>query len=241
MLALTRTLIDIADTRGVRLRAIGGIGIDLRATDAPPVLRRQFADIDLAASAKSRRELKDVLEAAGLHGDPEFNVLQGARRQIWWTADRDTHVDVFLGKFAMCHRLDFEQRLDIDHPALPAADLLLMKLQVVELNQKDATDAAALLSTHALDAHDGPGSINRDRLIDVLSRDWGFYTTATDNLEKLPGLVVGLDENLGRQIAEAAAEIREEVERAPKSRAFKLRAKVGRRKQWYELPEESIT
>jgi hypothetical protein len=72
-------------------------------------------------------------------------------------------------------------------------------------------------------------------------RAWGFYTTATDNLEKLPGLVSDIDPELGRQVAKSAGELHEEVARAPKSRAFNLRAKVGRRKRWYEVPDESIT
>jgi hypothetical protein len=28
------------------------------------------------------------------------------------------------------------------------------------------------------------------------------------------------------------------IEEAPKSRAWKLRAKIGERKRWYDLPEE---
>jgi hypothetical protein len=67
-------------------------------------------------------------------------------------------VDVFLGEFKMCHRLDLDDRLGVDHPALPAADLLLTKLQVLELNRKDVTDVAALLTTHKLDERDEPGS-----------------------------------------------------------------------------------
>jgi hypothetical protein len=148
---------------------------------------------------------------------------------------------VFLGEFAMCHSLDLDQRLPAEHSALAAADLLLMKLQVVELNHKDVTDTAALLTTHRLGDSDAAGSINRRRIVEVLTTDWGFYTTATDNLERLPELVFALDPELARPVAEAAAEIRAEVDAAPKSRAFKLRARVGRRKRWYEVPDESIT
>jgi hypothetical protein len=241
LLSLTSDLIDKAGARGTLMRALGGVGIHLRAPLADAALRREFADVDLAAPRKARRQVTEVMEEAGLRPEPEFNALQGARRQIWWTPDRATHVDVFLGEFTMCHRLNLDERLQDDHPALPAADLLLMKLQVVELNRKDVTDAAALLSTHQLGEHDENGSINRRRLVEVLSTDWGFYTTATDNLEKIPGLVGDLDPELGRHVADAAARIRREVDEAPKSRAFKLRSRVGRRVRWYEVPDESIT
>lgn len=241
LLSLSGELIRLAESRGVQVRALGGLGITLRAPEADPLFQRDFGDIDLAAQRKSRRQVTEAMQEAGLEPEPEFNALQGSRRQIWWTPDRATHVDVFLGEFAMCHRLDLDERLPSTHPALAAADLLLMKLQVVELNRKDVTDAAALLTTHRLDEDDDEGSINRRRLVEVLSSDWGFYTTATDNLDKLPNLVAAMDAGLGRQVAEATTQIREEVDAAPKSRAFKLRARVGRRKRWYEIPDESIT
>jgi hypothetical protein len=159
LLSLTRELISLGQSHGAPMRAMGGLGVALRATDANPILQRDFADIDVAAGKRNRRQVTDTMQLAGLEAEPEFNALQGARRQIWWTPDRGTHVDVFLGEFAMCHRLDLDGRLETDHPALPSADLLLMKLQVVELNRKDVTDAAALLSTHRLDDDDGEGSL----------------------------------------------------------------------------------
>jgi hypothetical protein len=241
LLSLTSELIRLGESHGAPMRAMGGLGIALRTTDAHPVLQREFADIDVAVAKRSRRQVTATMQDAGLEAEPEFNALQGSRRQIWWTPGRGTHVDVFLGEFAMCHRLDLDGRVETDHPALPAADLLLMKLQVVELNRKDVTDAAALLSTQRLDEDDGEGSINRHRIVDVLSRDWGFYTTATDNLDKIPALVAEIYPELGPEVAAAAAEIRDEVDRAPKSRSFKLRARVGRRRRWYEIPDESIT
>jgi hypothetical protein len=114
-------------------------------------------------------------------------------------------------------------------------------LQVLELNRKDVTDVAALLTTYKLDERDEPGSINRRRIVEVLSTGWGFYTTATENLERIPGLVSEIDAELGRHVAAVAGELHEEVLQAPKSRAFNLRARVGRRKRWYEVPDESIT
>jgi len=239
--SLTTDLIERAQARGIAMRALGGLAIDMRATDMHPLLRREFADVDVVVPKRARRQLADTMEEAGLRPELQFNALHGSHRQIWWTPDHGTHIDVFVGEFTMCHRLDLDDRLNVDHPALPAADLLLMKLQVVELNHKDVTDAAALLSTHELGEHDENGSLNRHRLTEVLSSDWGFYTTVTDNLERIPGLVSELDAELGRQVERTAEQVREEVDRAPKSRAFKLRGRVGRRKRWYELPEEPIT
>jgi hypothetical protein len=238
LIELTERLRAAAD--GVPLRALGGVGVVLRAPAAAPALRRSIEDLDVAVPRRARREVEDAFAAAGLLAEREFNALQGNRRQIWWTPDQSTHVDVFLGEFAMCHQLDLDERLGVDHPAMPAADLLLMKLQVVHLNLKDVQDLAALLTTHELGDGDAEGVIDRGRLRDVLGGDWGFYTTAGDNLEKLGDLVREHAPEAESRVREQSAALREELEAAPKTRAFRMRAKVGRRRRWYELPEESL-
>ena len=238
LIALTHRLIAAAED--VPLRALGGVGVALRAPGAAAPLRRASEDLDLAAPRRARRAVEDAFGAAGLVAEREFNALQGSRRQIWWTPDRSTHVDVFLGEFAMCHRLDLDERLDVPHAALPAADLLLMKLQVVHLNLKDVQDIAALLTTHELGEGDGDGVLDRGRLRDVLGADWGFYTTAGDNLDRLGDLVAEHAPESEQHVRAQAATLRDELEAAPKTRSFKMRAKVGRRRRWYELPEESL-
>ncbi len=201
LISLAREVITVAQERGVPLRALGGVAIEMRAPDRVEALRRSYGDLDLAAPSSRRRDVEQLMREAGLVGEERFNKIQGAARQIWWTDDRRTHIDVFLGEFVMCHRLSFDGRLDVEHPAMPAADLLLMKLQVVELNLKDAIDAAALLSTHQFDGHDAEGAINRDHLTSVLADDWGFYTTVVDNLERLPAIIEDVDPDLGAQVS----------------------------------------
>ena len=236
LIALALRLIEAGEASGLPLRAMGGAGVGLRAPDADPALRRDYGDVDLAAPKRARREVEDLMTAEGLEPEREFNALHGGGRQIWWMPDGSTHVDVFLGEFRMCHRLDLDPALARPGPALPAADLLLTKLQVVELNRKDVQDAAALLSTHPV----ADGGLSLDRLRDVLAADWGFYTTASDNLERLPEEAAALAPAVAPAVAAACGAIREELERAPKGTAFRMRARVGRRKRWYELPEETV-
>jgi hypothetical protein len=238
--ALALRLIEAGAAAGLPLRAMGGVGVGLRAPDAARPLRRSYADVDLAAPRRARRDVEDAMTAAGLEPERELNALNGGRRQIWWTRDGTLHVDVFLGEFAMCHRLDLGPALSGPGPAVPAADLLLMKLQVVELNLKDAQDAAALLSTHALGEDPGDRTISLARLRDVLAADWGFFTTASDNLERIPGVIAEHAPDVAAVVERHCAAIRDEIERAPKGGAFRMRAKVGRRRRWYEVPEETV-
>ncbi len=239
--ALCETVIAETDDAGVRVRALGGLGVHLRTPERPAPLRRGYGDVDLVARPSDRAAIERRLESIGFTPDREFNSLNGRRRQIWWTPDQSTHLDLFLGRFEMCHSLDLDDRLPADHRALPAADLLLTKLQVVELNRKDVQDAATLLVSHELGSGDGEGTINVDRLVEVLSGDWGFFTTVTDNLGRLGELTSELSPENGDRVAATAAEIARAVDEAPKGRRFQMRARVGRRKRWYEIPDETLT
>lgn len=237
---LCETVIAATDAAGARVRALGGLGVHLRVPERPPPLQRSYGDVDVVARRGDRSAIERALEGLGLVADGEFNSLNGQRRQLWWREDGSTHLDLFLGEFAMCHSLHLDDRLPADHRALAAADLLLTKLQIVELNHKDVQDAAALMLSHELGEAEAEGVIDIERLLEVLTGDWGYYTTVTDNLTRLPELVESLAPDAAARVGVSSREIVERLEREPKGRRFQLRAKVGRRKRWYELPDESV-
>ncbi|HEV8192835.1 MAG TPA: hypothetical protein VGP82_15325, partial [Ktedonobacterales bacterium] len=199
-------------------------------------------DLDLAAPRKDGRGLRGVLEAAGYTADRHFNALHGDRRLIYVDTARNRHIDVFLGAFRMCHTLELEDRLALDAQTLTPADLLLTKLQVVQLNAKDVLDTLALLRDFEVTTSSG---VATDQVIDgayvahLCAHDWGWYTTASNNLAKVT--TIGR-ELAGADVVDVAANrieaLRSALEAAPKSMKWNLRAAVGRRVQWYEEPEE---
>jgi hypothetical protein len=232
LLAPGRRLVEEAAARGLDVRLLGGIAIWARSSNgARAALGREYPDIDLAARKRQSRPVRDLLEELGYEPERTFNATHGARRLLYHAADRSYHVDVFLDELGMSHDLDLGERLDTEELTLPAAELLLTKLQVAELNKKDAADAAMLLLEHEPSEEDGPGPG---------APDWGLYTTATDNLAKVRDLLPELlpDEEARQTVRSRIDDLVGRLEKAPKTRGWKLRAKVGRRKRWYEVPEE---
>lgn len=234
-------LAEVAAARGVVLRLFGGVAIWHRSAPATRVaLGRDYGDLDYVAHRKGSRDLRDLLDAEGFVPERTFNAAHGDRRLIYHAHDGSFHIDVFLDRFDMSHTLDFSARLEIEEPTLPAADLLLAKLQVAQINRKDLTDAAMLLLDHELGEDDGPGRLGGSRLDEACGGDWGLYTTVTDNLTTLDDLAPSLPLRPERAdaLAGRSAALRRRLEEAPKTRAWRMRAKVGRRKRWYEVPEE---
>jgi hypothetical protein len=101
------------------VNALGGGGVGLRASPMPEGLQREYGDLDVVVRRAERRQAEAALAEVGLVPDEMFNRMRGHRRQVWWTADGADHVDVFLGRFEMCHHIELESRLDAGHAALP--------------------------------------------------------------------------------------------------------------------------
>ena len=141
--------------------------------------------MDFACVSSKKREVMAFFEERGFLGDPRFNLLHGDRQMYFTTADGTTSVDVIMDKLNMCHVLDFSDRIDRMPDTLDVTDLLLTKLQIVELNEKDVHDLFHLLSAFEVRPGDEPGTIGLDRIGRLVAGDWGWWRTVTMNLDKL--------------------------------------------------------
>jgi hypothetical protein len=229
----------------VPARLIGGMAIRvLLGERLDPIFEREIADLDFVCAGGAGGRLGEVLARGGYQGDEQFNALNGARRLLFWDPERGRQIDVFVGRFEMCHELPLAERLEVRADTLPAAELLMTKLQIVELNRKDQGDAFALLDgaevTDADRAEDGRDAINAARIASLTAQDWGLQRTFELNLERLRGGVgeLALPEPCREAIAARIERLLVAMEEAPKSRRWKMRARIGERKQWYEEPEE---
>jgi hypothetical protein len=229
-------VLDGAADAGVVLRAVGGLAVYHRCPSArTPPLARDYKDIDLVGRSGDAARTSHVMTTLGYVADAEFNTLHGRRRLYFWDAVHERQLDVFVETIVMSHELVIGDRLELDTLTITPADLLLTKLQVVEVNDKDLKDAAALLADHDI----APGGIDPERVTRLFGSDWGWWRTATANLERVAEYAEALPGfDGGPRVRARAAELRRRIDEAPKSRRWRLRARVGERVRWYELPEE---
>ncbi len=231
-----------AESSGVDVRLLGGIAIWLRASEPMrQTLGREYADIDLVTTKKQAKGLRELLERLDYVPDKMFNATQGDTRLYYHAPDGTYHVDVFIEKFVMSHELELGARLTTEPVTLPAAELLLTKLQIAELNHKDASDTAMLLADHELTQSDGQGRLNVRHVSELCASDWGLYTTVTDNLQKTQSLLDGIlpHGEHRHQVHARTQALVAELDAAPKSGGWRRRAKIGRRKRWYQTPDEA--
>ncbi len=235
-------LIELAEGRGVTLRLLGGLAILKHCPSANGgVLARSTApDIDLVGLKRENTAIKRVLESQGFEPNAQFNAIHGYQRLLFHAPEGLPKVDIFLDRFLMCHALDLRLRLKLARVTLPLADLLFTKLQVVQMTEKDLKDIVAIFVDHDLARSEGSEVIDASYMAGLGADDWGVFTTLTDTLGKVSEFVpqVGLDPATEAMVQSRIRQLRDRMESEPKGIAWRLRAKVGRRVIWYELPEE---
>jgi hypothetical protein len=222
----------------VPLRLLGGVAIRLRAPgELSAAFRRSYADLDFATTKKGSRRAEEFLRQEGYAPHVAYNSLHGGERLLFFDDDHERQVDVFVGAFSMCHKIPLNDRIEVDQTSIPLAELLLTKLQIAELNEKDVRDALALLEGHAVGDADGE-TINAGRIAALCAADWGLWRTITGNLDTCCALAPGYDVPNRAEVETRLQELLHRIEAEPKTRSWRLRAKIGDRKRWYELPEE---
>lgn len=233
-----RRIVEAATREGVPLRLLGGVAIAVLCPSARrPPLAREYADVDLASVRSHRGELAALLEGLGYEGDREFNALHGHRRLFFWDQRNQRQVDVFLDEADLCHRVPLKERIGVVPLTLPLADLTVLKLQVVETNEKDYLDICAIFADHELGEDDS--GVDVTYIAGLAASDWGLWRTLGMVAERAGRFALDLDGfGPGAVVAERLRHLHEALDRVPKSRGWKLRARIGDRKRWYELPEE---
>jgi hypothetical protein len=233
-----KRLLSRAGEENVPLRLLGGVAIRLRApADPPPAFSRDYADLDFVTARKGAGAATIFLRTEGYVPHVTFNALHGQERLLFFDEENDRQVDVFVGAFSMCHRIPLDARLEVDPVSIPLAELLLTKLQVIELNEKDIRDTLALLHDHPVGDGDGD-MLNGPRVAALCAADWGLWRTITRNLHSCREFADAYDVPDRPVLDTRLDELLDRIEAEPKSRGWRLRARIGERKRWYELPEE---
>jgi hypothetical protein len=229
-----------AESEDLTLRLLGGVAIRLRAKDGlHPAFEREYADLDWIVPKGKSSEAQRFFDSIGYTPHVRFNAIHGRERLLFFDEENDRQVDVLVGSFRMSHQIPFGDRLALEPVTVPLAELLLTKLQIVQLNEKDVRDALALLHDHPVEESDGD-AINAAQVARLCASDWGLWRTFTADLEALEGHLdrYELPEESKGRIAERIERLQERIEQEPKPFGWRMRAKIGDRKRWYELPEE---
>jgi len=228
----------IAEEKGIILRLMGACAVRVHSPSLAGIHERMrgLTDLDFGTYSKWDKHVPELFAQLGYHTRPMLYFISHGRHTLFSEAS-GIHVDIFTDRLRMNHTIQFKNRLEVDRPTIPLAELLLEKLQIVQINEKDIVDIAILLAEHSV-GHDDNDKINASYVAQLLCQDWEFSYTVTLNLGKTLDM---LDEYAGvlggdnvRTTRERITHLLDYINSRPKSLAWKMRAKIGTRKKWYE-------
>jgi hypothetical protein len=234
-------LVEKAEENGIIMRLMGAIAFKMHCSNYAELynkIGRTLSDMDFVSYSKHQDNVRKLLNTLGYKERVPTMAMHLGARQIWLNKN-DVVIDVFFDKMYMCHNIDYRGRLEIDKPTVPLAELLLQKLQVVNFTEKDLKDSIILILEHKMAERDNE-TINTKRIAELLSDDWGFYYTATMNLEKIKKGIDGygvLSEKEKIVVKEKIDALKKVVEEQPKSMKWQMRSKLGTKVKWYRTVE----
>ena len=200
---------------------------------------RRLTDVDVMTYGKISSEKID-----SFFGDLGFKKQQ---HFIWHASTRDIFlneegllIDVFRDKLEFCHTIHFKNRLDTLEMTIPLEEMVLQKLQIMTIGDKDFKDLCVLFLQYDV-VKGEKGGVDASYIAKLLSKDWGFYYTCITNLNKLKDHLVNVpeltDENKST-VRSKTDKLIQVIEDHPKTLLWGLRSKIGTRMLWYKEVEE---
>ncbi|HZA20696.1 MAG TPA: hypothetical protein VE889_07585, partial [Actinomycetota bacterium] len=234
--AEAKAVIQAANDRGLHLRLLGALAVIEQCPGGVWLLEktnRVLTDLDFMGYEK---ELGSVERMFGNLG---YEMLggRGVTMNVW-VGRRIFHdpngirrrVDVFLDRLDFCHPIELTGRLELHPVTIPLTDILLEKLQIVEINEKDLKDLVVLFLEHPIADDRVEDAFDASYVVDLLSKEWGFFYTVSLNLDRVRRYMQTISDLTDGQralVEERMDHLWNKVEAAPKRMKWKLRARVG--------------
>lgn len=203
-------------------------------------LNRPLTDLDFMALSKHNSRVEELFSKLSFQPNKHVNMLYGRHRQIYYDPKNSRQVDVFFDKLSFNHVLDLTKRLNIDPVTISLSDLLLEKLQIVKMSEKDAKDVIVLLREHGV-GDGSSGDIDSKYVSKLLAGDWGFNYTVSQNIKKVKDYTQGatfIGPEDKQEVDGRLDELMRRIEAEPKSLGWKMRASIGTKSLWYTEAED---
>lgn len=238
-----KRILKASEEAGVMMRVIGSLAFQMhcpRFGYLQQAMGRAYTDIDFAAYTRQQKAIQTLMAKLGYVDNHEIFIVSGGERSIFDRADIGLHIDIFWEKLDFCHVIRWTGRLEVDSPSIPLAELLLEKMQIVQINEKDVIDTIMLLLEHPLGDTDQE-TINIKRVAELCAGDWGLWRTTTMNLGKVRQIAGQYEQLTPEQKSTIDSQVQKaltRIEQEPKSMAWRLRSRVGDRVKWYKEVDE---
>lgn len=180
-----KRILSSSEKRGLILRVIGSLAFQIHCQKfgyLHEAMGCSYTDIDFASCRRDVTALKSMMLDLGNQENREVYIISGGDRSIFINDQVGIYVDIFYDNLDFCHQISWTGRLEVDSPTIPLADMLLEKMQIVEINEKDVINTIMLLLEHDI-AEEDKETINNQWSMDCRAVQQRLGSMANDNDE----------------------------------------------------------
>jgi hypothetical protein len=228
-----REILDAAQERRIKLRVLGGLAIRKHCYEVD-FCEREYADIDLVGLGSQSSDIVKLMVELGYEEARSMTYATGGTRLLFTKPDSPLHIDVFLDQLNIEHAIDLRRRLDIEEDTISVTDLLLAKLTITRINEKDLRDIVTLLKDLTYGEEDKPGMINWRYIASLCSSRWGLYTDVILTIDRILALLNDyvMTDSSRKLVISRLKHLRDQIVETPKTIRWKMRAILGKRIPW---------
>ena len=227
-------ILDIARQNKTVLRLVGGLAIHEFCTDHS-FCDRHYGDIDFVGLSSQYENIVQVMKDAGYLENVNMTMSTGGSRLLFNKAEQEEHIDVFLDRLDIEHVIELKDRLEIEMDTVSVSDLLLIKLTITRLNEKDIRDIITIVKDLQMGHTDSPNTINMTYIADLCGKSWGLYHDVLRALRRtlnfLPEYPLPKKTRVG--VMKKLESLEELILESPKSLKWRLRAPLGEHIPWH--------
>lgn len=219
--------------RGVVLKLIGGLAIHDHCK-MHAFCDRTYADLDFVGLSSQYRILVQIMSDLGYAENTNMTLSTSGTRLLFEREESENHIDVFMDSVDIEHRVALKDRLDIEENTISVSDLLVLKLAITRLNEKDMRDIITILKDLTTGHDDSPNTINIDYIADLCARKWGLYHDVLASIQKVANYLqtYPLQKSSQLDVAKKLDTLRDTIVSTPKALSWKLRALLGEKIPW---------
>jgi hypothetical protein len=226
-------ILDEARRRNTVLRLVGGLAIHIHCTEHS-FCDRRYGDIDFVGLKTQYKSIVEVMKEVGYMENSNMTMSTGGSRLLFERPGTTDHIDVFLDHIDIEHEVNLKDRLDIEKETISISDLLLVKLTITRLNEKDIRDIITMMKDIRIGHDDSVGTINITYIAELCAKSWGLHHDVMASLRRTLDFLprFALSESIGSEVADRLEALENEILKAPKSFRWRLRALIGERFPW---------
>jgi hypothetical protein len=226
-------ILDEAKRRNTVLKLAGGLAIHNHCTEHS-FCDRRYGDIDFVGLSSQYESIVEVMKEAGYIENSNMTMSTGVSRLLFEKPESTDHIDVFLDHMDIEHDVNLRNRLEIEKDTISISDLLLNKLTITRLNEKDLRDIIAMMKDIPIGYDDSAGTINITYIADLCAKSWGLHHDVMASLKRTLDILSRFDlsEDDKSNVVMKLEALQNAILMFPKSLRWRLRALFSERIPW---------